>query len=179
MTERQAEKRPRTESTPSTDAPYYATCYGLRDHIHAYLNATVLKFAKLSDNAYTPIKGTPRSAGYDLRSAYDCVIPPRGVGTVKTDLQIWLPQGTYGRIAPRSGLICNHNIDVRAGVVDEDYTGNVCIVLFNYADEPYSVSRGDRVAQLICEKIEQPKIWELKTIPRTGRGADGFGSTGK
>ena len=92
---------------------------------------TVLQFARLSKNAYAPTKGSVRAAGYDLRSAYKCKIPARGKGLVKTDIQIRLPEGTYGRIAPRSSLSVKHHIDVGAGVVDEDYTGNIIVLLFN------------------------------------------------
>ena len=88
-------------------------------------NSTVLKFMKLSENAYTPSKGSSRAAGYDLKSAYNYIIPASGKVIVKTDIRIRVPEGTYGRIAPRSGLAAKHHIDVGAGVVDEDYRGNV------------------------------------------------------
>jgi len=139
---------------------------------------TVLKFAKLSDNAYAPTKGSARAAGYDLRSAYDCIIPAKGKAIVKTDIQIRVPEGTYGRIAPRSGLAAKHHIDVGAGVVDEDYTGNVGVVLFNHAAEEFSIAKGDRIAQLVCEKIEYPMLEECESLQGTDRGSGGFGSTG-
>merc|ERR1712027_12252 len=139
---------------------------------------SVLKFAKLSQNAYAPTKGSARAAGYDLRSAYDCTIPANGKAIVKTDIQIRVPEGTYGRIAPRSGLAAKHHIDVGAGVVDEDYTGNVGVVLFNHAAEEFSVAKGDRIAQLVCEKIEYPVLEECESLEDTARGSGGFGSTG-
>merc|ERR1712241_29941 len=139
---------------------------------------SVLKFAKLSENAYAPTKGSARAAGYDLRSAYDCTIPANGKAIVKTDIQIRVPEGTYGRIAPRSGLAAKHHIDVGAGVVDEDYTGNVGVVLFNHAAEEFSVAKGDRIAQLVCEKIEYPVLEECESLEDTARGSGGFGSTG-
>ena len=117
-------------------------------------------------------------AGYDLRSAYDCIIPANGKAIVKTDIQIRVPEGTYGRIAPRSGLAAKHHIDVGAGVLDEDYTGNVGVVLFNHAAEEFSVTKGDRIAQLVCEKIEYPELEECKSLQDTARGSAGFGSTG-
>lgn len=74
----------------------------------------------------------------DMRcSAYDCVIPARGKGIVKTDLAIAIPHGTYARVAPRSGLAVKHFIDTGAGVVDEDYRGNVGVVLFNHAETDF------------------------------------------
>ncbi|XP_076048152.1 deoxyuridine triphosphatase [Oratosquilla oratoria] len=139
----------------------------------------VLRFVKLSENAYTPCRGSKFAAGYDLCSAYDVKIPAQGKALVKTDVQIQLPSGCYGRVAPRSGLSWKHHIDVGAGVIDEDYRGNVGVVLFNHAQEPYEVVKGDRIAQLICERIFYPELEECETLDDTERGKDGFGSTGK
>lgn len=97
---------------------------------------------------------------------------------VKTDIQIELPEGCYGRIAPRSGLAAKNFIDVGAGVVDEDYRGNLGVVLFNHSDVEFAIAKGDRIAQLICEKIFYPQLEEVKTLSETERGAGGFGSTG-
>jgi dUTP pyrophosphatase len=80
--------------------------------------------------------------------------------------------------APRSGLAVKHHIDVGAGVIDADYRGNVGVVLFNHADTDFSVSAGDRVAQLILEKIITPDVVEVDDLDATVRGAGGYGSTG-
>ncbi|XP_067829447.1 deoxyuridine 5'-triphosphate nucleotidohydrolase-like [Heptranchias perlo] len=138
----------------------------------------VLKFAKLSENAQPPTRGSERAAGYDLYSAYDYVILTQDKVVVKTDIQIAVPSGFYGRVAPRSGLAAKHFIDVGAGVIDEDYRGNVGVVLFNFGKENFKVKKGDRIAQLICERICYPELEELKTLDETERGAGGFGSTG-
>ncbi|MBN3277008.1 DUT protein, partial [Polyodon spathula] len=140
----------------------------------------LLKFARLSDHATSPTRGSTKAAGYDLYSAYDYVIPAMDKAIVKTDIQIALPSGYYGRIAPRSGLAAKYFIDVGAGVVDEDYRGNVGVVLFNFSKE---IKKGDRIAQLICEKICYPELQEheascIYTLDETERGAGGFGSTG-
>ena len=71
------------------------------------------------------------------RSAHDCIIPARGKGIAKTDLSIAIPSGTYARVAPRSGLAVKHFIDTGAGVVDEDYRGNIGVVLFNHSDQDF------------------------------------------
>ncbi|XP_053721776.1 deoxyuridine 5'-triphosphate nucleotidohydrolase, mitochondrial isoform X2 [Synchiropus splendidus] len=139
----------------------------------------VLRFAKLSEHATTPTRGSLRAAGYDLYSAYDYTIEPMGKAVVKTDIQIAVPHGCYGRVAPRSGLAVKHFIDVGAGVVDEDYRGNVGVVLFNFNSQPFEVKKGDRVAQLVCERIFYPELVEEKTLDETERGAGGFGSTGR
>ncbi|XP_030045265.1 deoxyuridine 5'-triphosphate nucleotidohydrolase, mitochondrial, partial [Microcaecilia unicolor] len=111
--------------------------------------------------------------------AYDYVIPAMDKAVVNTDIQIALPSGFYGRVAPRSGLAAKHFIDVGAGVIDEDYRGNVGVVLFNFGKESFKVKKGDRVAQLICERICYPELEELKGLDETDRGAGGFGSTGQ
>ncbi|XP_033331988.1 deoxyuridine 5'-triphosphate nucleotidohydrolase [Megalopta genalis] len=142
-------------------------------------SSNVLKFAKLTDKAFAPMRGSKHAAGYDLRSAYEYTVPAKGKELVKTDLQISVPEGTYGRIAPRSGLAWKNHIDVGAGVIDVDYRGNVGVVLFNLSNEDFKISPGDRVAQLICEKITYPELQELQTLDDTERGEGGFGSTGK
>uniref|UniRef100_A0A3P9JSA7 Deoxyuridine 5'-triphosphate nucleotidohydrolase n=1 Tax=Oryzias latipes TaxID=8090 RepID=A0A3P9JSA7_ORYLA len=140
---------------------------------------TVLRFAKLSENATTPTRGSTKAAGYDLYSAYDYTIGPMDKAIVKTDIQIAVPHGCYGRVAPRSGLAAKHFIDVGAGVVDEDYRGNLGVVLFNFSKETFEVKKGDRVAQLVCERICYPELEEQETLDDTERGSGGFGSTGR
>ena len=145
----------------------------------AVLNsASLLKYARLSDKAYAPIKGSKTAAGFDLKSAYEYIVPARGKELVKTDLQIEVPEGTYGRIAPRSGLAWKNHIDVGAGVIDADYRGNIGVVLYNHGNKDFKITPGDRVAQLICEKIVYPDIQEVDTLKDTDRGEGGFGSTG-
>jgi dUTP pyrophosphatase len=82
-----------------------------------------LFFKKLTENAIIPKKGSKYAAGYDLHSAVESVIPPKGKGLIKTGLAVVVPQGNYGRVAPRSGLAWKNFIDVGAGVVDCDYRG--------------------------------------------------------
>ncbi|XP_048190229.1 deoxyuridine 5'-triphosphate nucleotidohydrolase, mitochondrial-like [Perognathus longimembris pacificus] len=140
-----------------------------------------LRFVRLWEHATAtaPTRASVRAAGYDLYSAYDYTIPPMEKALVKTDIQIALPSGCYGRVAPRSGLATKHFIDVRAGVIDEDYRGNVGVILFNFGKEKFEVKKGDRIAQLICERIFYPEIEEVQVLDDTERGSGGFGSTGK
>jgi len=112
------------------------------------------------------------------RSAYEYVVPARGKELVKTDLSVAIPKGTYARVAPRSGLAWKKFIDVGAGVVDYDYRGNVGVILFNHGEEDFVVQKGDRVAQLILERIVTPDVVECEELEDTERGAGGFGSTG-
>ncbi|XKL59601.1 hypothetical protein PGB90_000617 [Kerria lacca] len=141
-------------------------------------SGTVLKFSRITTNAFSPMKGSEKAAGYDLRSAYNYVVPPQGKELIKTDLQIELPHGCYGRIAPRSGLAWKNFIDVGAGVIDEDYRGNISVILFNHSNSEFTVQRGDRIAQLICERIFYPVLKEIQNVSETNRGESGFGSTG-
>ena len=128
---------------------------------------------KLSENATLPSKGSPQSAGFDLSASEPTSIPPGGRGIVKTDLSIACPPGTYARIAPRSGLAIKKGIDVGAGVVDADYRGPVGVILFNLDSENvFEVQKGDRIAQLILEKISMgrpqgpsPDLSLYATIP--------------
>lgn len=133
---------------------------------------------KISDFASLPTRGSKLAAGYDLYSAYDYVVKAKGKEMVKTDLQIALPDGCYGRVAPRSGLAWKHSIDVGAGVIDQDYRGPLNVILFNFGEQDFDIKRGDRVAQLICEKIEQTDVALVEDLDATDRGANGFGSTG-
>jgi dUTP pyrophosphatase len=140
---------------------------------------TFLKFVKITENATTPTKGSPFAAGYDLYSAADVTVLSQDKASIPTDLRIRVPDGTYGRIAPRSGLAVNHFIDVGAGVIDIDYCGPVFILLYNHGPKEFKVKKGDRVAQLICEKIENPKLLEIVSLDPTKRNEGGFGSTGE
>ncbi|XP_011024411.1 PREDICTED: deoxyuridine 5'-triphosphate nucleotidohydrolase [Populus euphratica] len=144
------------------------------DNIPSYL----LRVKKLSENAVLPSRGSPLSAGYDLSSASKAKVPARGKALIPTDLSIAIPEGTYARIAPRSGLTWKHSIDVGAGVIDADYRGPVGVILFNHSDLDFEVKVGDRIAQLIIEKIVTPNVMEVEDLDATVRGAGGFGSTG-
>lgn len=127
----------------------------------SFAQPSVLKFKRLSPMAYSPFKGSRHAAGFDLRSAYDYEVLPHDRQLVKTDLSIELPSGTYGRLAPRSGLAWKKFIDVGAGVIDYDYRGNVCVILYNHSNETFSVKAGDRIAQLICERIAYPILCDI------------------
>ncbi|KAL7586134.1 deoxyuridine 5'-triphosphate nucleotidohydrolase [Lactuca sativa] len=138
----------------------------------------LFRVKKLSEKAILPARGSSLAAGYDLSSAIDTKVPARGKALVPTDLSIAVPEGTYARIAPRSGLTWKHSIDVGAGVIDADYRGPVGVILFNHSDSDFEVKTGDRIAQLIIEKIITPEVVEVDDLDSTVRGAGGFGSTG-
>lgn len=127
-------------------------------------------------------KASNFSAGYDLYSDEGKIIPARSRCLVNTNLIIKLPDDTYGRIASRSGLSLKHGIEVGAGVIDEDYKGDIMVLLYNHSDVDYQVQLGDKIAQLIIEKIAYPEIVEVSsnTLPyrNSNRNDGGFGSSG-
>ncbi|KAI0637935.1 dUTP pyrophosphatase [Trametes polyzona] len=131
-----------------------------------------------SDKAKLPTRGSALAAGYDLYSAETKVIPAHGKALVDTQISVAVPAGTYGRVAPRSGLASKFMIDTGAGVIDADYRGIVFVLLFNLSDQDFTVNEGDRIAQLILERIVTPDVVEVQDLDETLRGAGGFGSTG-
>lgn len=139
-----------------------------------------LKVYKRSENAKTPTKGSALAAGYDIYSSEESSVPAHGQALVATDISIIVPVGTYGRVAPRSGLAVKHGISTGAGVIDADYRGEVKVVLFNHSDKDFKIEKGERIAQLVLEKIVNAEIQEISAeeLDTTERGAGGFGSTG-
>ncbi|KAG0496214.1 hypothetical protein HPP92_000905 [Vanilla planifolia] len=137
-----------------------------------------LKVKKLSANAVLPSRASSLAAGYDISSAAEAKVTARGKALIPTDLSIAIPEGTYARLAPRSGLAWKHSIDVGAGVIDADYRGPLGVVLFNHSDVDFEVKAGDRIAQLIIERIMTPVVLEVDDLEATKRGSGGFGSTG-
>jgi dUTP pyrophosphatase len=141
--------------------------------------SSILRFVKITENALTPYRRTPKSAGFKLRSAYDYTVKSRDNGLIYTDIKIQLPTGCYGRIAPCSDVTIKDHISIAGGVIDEDYRGNIGVILFNHSEQPFEISRGDRIAQIICENIYYPELMEVTTLDYTQRGSERFGSTGK
>jgi dUTP pyrophosphatase len=141
-----------------------------------------LNVTKLVPNAQIPVRATTGSAGYDLFSTDNYVVLPGRRVVVSTGISVQLPPGTYGRIAPRSGLAVKHGLDTLAGVIDPDYTGEVKVVLQNLdMNQPFVIRPGYRIAQLILESFEVVDVVEVpseNTALNTDRGAGGFGSTG-
>lgn len=125
----------------------------------------------ITDDEYT-------DAGCDLYSDEDKIIASWGRSIVGTGISVAIPNGCYGRIAPRSGLSCNENIDVGAGVIDRGYRGEIKVCLINSCGETFHVKKGMKIAQLICEKVAYPKIVCVDNLDETSRGEKGFGSSG-
>jgi dUTP pyrophosphatase len=137
-----------------------------------------LRVKKLVENAQLPTRGSPGAVGYDLTSTEGYVVLPGKRAVVSTGISIQLPPGVYGRVAPRSGLAVKNGLQVGAGVIDPDYTGEIKIVIFNHDDNPFVIKPGYRIAQLILECCETPEVEEVTQVDDTERGEGGFGSTG-
>ena len=163
-----------TVEQPKHDTPAIKLMHTTQQQEDDYL------YVKLSDkDAIIPRMATTKSAGYDLHTIEDGTIPPLGTAGFSTGIAIRPPKNTYGRIASRSGLVLKHNIETKAGVIDADYTGDITVILHNFSKEPYTVKKGDRIAQLILEQHKNAQTKEAQILPTTDRGSDGFGSTGQ
>ena len=138
---------------------------------------STLKFCKVHPLAVAPVRTSTMAAGYDLSSVESITIPSKGRALVSTGLKIQLPEGTYGRIAPRSGLALRYGIDIGAGVIDCDYRGIIKILLFNLGDVSFVIKPKDRIAQLICENVSYPQLEETSDLEKTIRNENGFGSS--
>ena len=127
-----------------------------------------------------PAYATDGAAGMDLLAAAALTIPPGGRALVPTGLAIALPAGFELQVRPRSGLALRHGITVlnAPGTVDEDYRGEVGVILLNTGAEPFAVARGDRVAQAVFAPVARAAWQEVDALPDTARGGGGFGSTG-
>jgi dUTP pyrophosphatase len=119
------------------------------------------------------------AAGADLRAAQTIVIAPGGREAVATNVRLAIPPDHVGLVWPRSGLAVRHGIDTLAGVIDSDYRGEVRVVLVNHGSEPVRIRAGDRVAQLLIQKVERASFHRVPQLEQTTRGAEGFGSTGR
>jgi dUTP pyrophosphatase len=125
---------------------------------------------------------TPGSSGMDVRAAVeqDTVIQPGRVALLPTGIHIAVPPGYEAQIRPRSGLALKHSIAVlnSPGTIDSDYRNEVGVILANLGDEPFTVRRGMRIAQMVIARSYQAEIAAVEELDETDRGLGGFGSTG-
>lgn len=144
------------------------------------MEPTVL-FQAVKPEAVLPSYGSDKAIGLDLYACIESgflVIPSGEWGLLATGLAVAVPDGYYGRIAPRSGWALKYGIDVLAGVIDSDYRGEIGVILINHSSGSFRVDHGDRIAQLIFECADRLKPKFCQQLPETERGAGGFGSTG-
>lgn len=124
-----------------------------------------------------PVYGSAGAAGADLRASEEVTLQPGDRAAVPTGLHLEIPSGHVGLVWPRSGLALKHGLDTLAGVIDSDYRGEVRVVLVNHGREPVTLAKGDRVAQLLVQRVEHVEFVGGE-LGGSARGAGGFGSTG-
>lgn len=137
-----------------------------------------LRFKQLDPRALLPTRGSSSAAGLDLYSIEEVTLTPMERRLVRTGLAVAIPEGFYGRVAPRSGLATKNGIDVMAGVIDADYRGEIRCALINLGEEEVTLPEKSKICQLIIEKIITPTPRWAVELDETGRGIGGFGSTG-
>jgi dUTP pyrophosphatase len=129
------------------------------------------------------VRATPGAAGLDLRACLDAPITlaPGARALVPTGIAIALPPDHEGQVRPRSGWAAKHGVTVlnAPGTLDEDYRGEVKVILVNLGDEPFVIAHGERIAQLVVAPVTKVELEEVSSLDDTARGAGGFGSTGR
>ncbi len=143
--------------------------------------ATSVKFRmNPGDEDLTPGRAHHDDAAFDLRSRENTSLPPGEVTVVPTGLFLELPHGFEAQVRPRSGLAAKHAITIpnAPGTIDAGYRGEVCVIMFNLGKKEYSVSRGDRIAQMVIQRLPDIELVPAESLAESKRGSGGFGSTG-
>ena len=130
----------------------------------------------MSEKAISPHQATPGSVGYDLFTPVDFRIQPKEQKTVFIDLAITPPEGCYAQLMSKSGLTVLYELEVKAGVIDPDFTGNIGVVLKNNSDQPIECLAGEQIAQLLFIKVATPTLVQVTSLAGTKRGEYGFGA---
>jgi len=138
-----------------------------------------LKIKKLNKDAVSPKYALTGDAGMDLFSCEDLVIKSGERGGVSTGISFEVPEGYVGLVWDKSGLAFKNGIHTMAGVLDSGYRGELKIALINFGEEDFIIKKGQKVAQLLIQKIENPEIVEVEKLSEAERGERGFGSTGR
>ncbi len=129
-----------------------------------------------------PARATPGSAGLDLRAAIDepITLSPGARALIPTGLRLAIPRGLEGQVRPRSGLALRWGVTVlnSPGTIDADYRGELRVLLINHGGDPFTLRRGERIAQLVLAPVAAPDLIEVRVLEETSRGEGGFGSTG-
>jgi dUTP pyrophosphatase len=139
-----------------------------------------VKFKLLNDKAYVPIYTTPGSAGADLKSVEEVIIPTGQVRLVRLGFAVAIPEGYEIQVRSRSGLALKNGVMVlnSPGTVDSDYRGEMGVILANFGPRDFVVLPGDRIAQMVLNKVEKADFGVVEELDKTERGENGFGSSG-
>ena len=132
----------------------------------------------LDAHGIMPTRAHSTDAGLDLYAPYDFRLGVRGYRRISTGVHVELPKNTVGFIKSRSGLMSEHSV-ITDGTIDEGYTGEIGVVLFNLGLHAVQFDRGDKIAQLVIQPVLYPEIELVEALGSTDRGSNGFGSTGR
>ena len=138
----------------------------------------VLKVKKLRPDAVLPVRKRKGDAGLDLYAVEDVVLKPGEWKAVPTGIAVEIPEGHFGLIKDRSGLALKHALHCLAGVVDENYRGEIKVVMINLGREEFKIEKGTRIAQLLIVPYLSVEVEEVEELSDTERGERGFGSSG-
>lgn len=138
----------------------------------------LIKFQKILEEAIIPHYAHTGDAGMDIFSAEEMVIKAGERKSVRTGVKMELPEGFVGLIWDKSGLALKNGLKTMAGVIDSCYRGEIGIVLANLSEQDYKIEKGQKIAQMIIQKVERAEIEEVLELSETKRGGGGFGSTG-
>ena len=132
----------------------------------------------VESNARVPVQARQGDAGYDLVSMEGYNLAPGEREPFRTGIAVAIPEGYVGYIKPRSGLAFRHGIDVLGGVIDSGYRGEILVILINHGQTYFTVTPGDRIAQLVIQPVASVEFQHVLVLPESARGIGGFGSTG-
>ena len=171
---------PQIHETPRQESAGRLFCItGARDrsrsrehHGHSVLETY---FQKLSEKAISPHRATPGSVGYGLFTPIDFLIQPNEQKTIFIDLAVMPPEGYYAQLMSKLGLTVLYKLEVKAGVIDPDFTGNIGVVLKNNSDQLIECVVGKQIAQLLFIKVATPILIQMTSLVKTERGEYGFG----
>jgi dUTP pyrophosphatase len=148
------------------------------------VNRIAVKIRRLEDNEELPLPSyrSENSSGMDIRASVKdpVLLKPGEIRLIPTGLAVSVPTGYEAQIRPRSGLALRHGISMvnSPGTIDSDYRGEIGIILINHGAEPFTIRRGDRIAQMIISKVYHAELVEVDELDHTARGQGGFGHTG-
>jgi dUTP pyrophosphatase len=148
------------------------------------LERVTLKIKRLDNNQDLPLPAyeTGGSSGLDIRASVNepVILEPGDIRLIPTGISVSIPPGYEGQIRPRSGLALKHGIGMvnSPGTIDSDYRGEIGIVTINWSDRPFTIKRGDRIAQMVITRVCRAEIHEVEDLSATDRGEGGFGHSG-
>ena len=144
------------------------------------MDEITVKIVRDAPTIEIPKYATTGSAGVDLCSTMYCIIKPGDMALIPTGIKLQIPEGYEAQIRPRSGLAMNNRVIIpnAPGTIDSDYRGEIKVLLLNMGEEPFTLTFGDRIAQVVFAPVARAKFENVKQLDDTKRGSGGFGSTG-